>query len=105
MRRAWSRVMKRAVTRRSTDRLYPSAHVPRAFGPSSLGLRGLTPREQEALRIVTEHPGISVAGLREALGLSGERTRHIIGVLEMGHIRADARAAGQIEALGVERAR
>jgi hypothetical protein len=45
----------RRLTRRRTDRLYP-----RTFGP----------REQEALRLVEQRPGITVAELADELGVT-----------------------------------
>ena len=75
--------------RRSTDRLYSRANDARSFGPSSLGLRRLSPRETEALCIVTKHPGISVSGMGHALGLSDARTGQIVARLEVGHLRRD----------------
>jgi hypothetical protein len=77
------------IVRRSTDQLYSRAHDARSFGPSSLGLRRLSPRETEALRMVTKHPGISVAGMGHALGLGEARTGQIVARLEVRHIRRD----------------
>jgi uncharacterized membrane protein len=54
-----------------------------------LGSRSLSPRETEALRIVTQRPGITVAELRVALGLGEARTWQIVARLEIGHIRRD----------------
>ena len=77
------------IVRRSTDRLYSRTHDARSFRPSSLGLRRLSPRETEALGIVTKCPGISVAEMREALGLGEARTAQIVARLEVGHVRRD----------------
>jgi DNA-binding MarR family transcriptional regulator len=56
--------------RRSSDRLYTMA--------------GLTPREREARRLVEERPGITVAELREALGVGRARIWQIVNALERG---------------------
>ncbi len=73
--------------RRSTDRLYiADAH---SFGSDSLGSRPLSPREIEALRIVTDRPGIQVTELRDALGVGRTRIWQIVARLEVGHIRRD----------------
>ena len=62
--------------RRLTDRHYP---------PSTAG-EGvqLTPREEEAARIVAERPGITFEELADALGVGVKRIWQIIGRLEYG---------------------
>jgi DNA-binding MarR family transcriptional regulator len=52
-------------------------------------MRELSPRELDTLRVVTEHPGVSVVGVREALGLSEARTGHLVASLEADHIRRE----------------
>ena len=61
--------------RRSTDRLFP---------------RSLGERETEALKIVSERPGIQVFELREALGVGRARIWQIVEHLEAGVVRRDA---------------
>ena len=75
--------------RRSTDRLYPRVSDRQSFGPDSLGSRPLSSRETEALRIVTERPGIQVFELRDALGVGRTRIWQIVARLEVGHVRRD----------------
>ena len=84
-----------AVVRRSTDHLYPRALDPPSFGPDSLGSRPLGPRETEALRIVTDRPGITVAELRNVLGVGKTRTWQIVARLEVGHVRRDGEPPAQ----------
>jgi hypothetical protein len=59
------------VTRRLTDPLY---------------VRGLGPREREAYELVADRPGITVAELRDALGVGPSRIWHIVGRLEMSRV-------------------
>jgi uncharacterized membrane protein len=59
--------------RRSTDRLYFA----------------LGPRELEALRIVAARPGLTVAELREALGVSRGRCFQIVSRLEGARVRRE----------------
>jgi hypothetical protein len=75
--------------RRSTDRLYPRAGEPRSFGPGSFGSRPYSESELRALRIVTERPGITVAELREALGVGNARGWQIVARLEVELVRRD----------------
>ena len=58
--------------RRSTDRLFP---------------RSLGPRAAEALKIVSERPGIQVFELRDALGVGRARIWQIGEHLEAGAVR------------------
>jgi uncharacterized membrane protein len=60
--------------RRRTDRLYP---------------RTLGPREREALHLVERRPGITVAELAEAMGVSMSRAWQIVGRLEAGRLRLE----------------
>jgi uncharacterized membrane protein len=75
--------------RRSTDRLYPRSLDPRSFGPDSFGSRPFSARETEALRIVTERPGISIAELRATLGVSTTRIWQIVARLEAELVRRE----------------
>lgn len=61
--------------RRRTDRLY---------------LRSLGPRELEALRIVEQRPGITIAELADELGVTMQRVWQIVGRLEAGRVRREA---------------
>ena len=76
--------------RRSTDRLFPRAVEPRSFARSSFGARPYSERETEALRFVTERPGITVAELRDALGVGVPRGWQIVARLEVEHVRRAA---------------
>ena len=67
--------------RRSTDRVYA---------------RSLGSREREALRIVSERPGIQVFELRDALGVGRARIWQILEHLEAGHVRRDGEPGGPI---------
>lgn len=63
------------MERRSrTDRLYP---------------RTLGPREREALRLVEQRPGLTVADLADALGVSMTRAWQILGRLELAQVRRE----------------
>ena len=73
------------ISRHVSDRLYLRADDP----PSSLGLRPLSPRESQALSVVTRFPGISVAELREALDLSDNHTNELVKRLEVDHVRRE----------------
>jgi uncharacterized membrane protein len=75
--------------RRSTDRLYPRALDLRSFGPGSFDTRPYGASETEALRIVTEHPGITVAELRDALGVGETRAWRIVARLEVELVRRE----------------
>ena len=59
----------RSPLRRRTDRLYP---------------RSLGPRELEALRLVEQRPGITIAELADELGISMQRVWQIVGRLSWG---------------------
>jgi DNA-binding MarR family transcriptional regulator len=61
--------------RRRSDRLY--AH--------SLG-----PRELEALGLIEQHPGITVAELADVMGVSMQRAWQYVGRLELGRVRRGA---------------
>jgi predicted DNA-binding protein (UPF0251 family) len=58
--------------RKRSDRLYP---------------RSLGPRESEALRLVNEQPGITVAELADQMGVSLQRAWQYVGRLEAGRVR------------------
>jgi DNA-binding MarR family transcriptional regulator len=60
--------------RSRTDRLYP---------------RPLGPREREALRLVEQRPGITVAELSAHLGVTTNRVWQIVRRLEMGRVRRE----------------
>jgi uncharacterized membrane protein len=76
--------------RRSTDRLYPrSLDRGRAFAPDSIGLRPFSARETEALLIVTERPGITVAELRDTLGVGKTRIWQVVSRLEVELVRRE----------------
>jgi hypothetical protein len=61
--------------RRRTDRLF---------------LRTLGPREREALELVEQHPGLTVAQLADHLSVGMTRAWQIVGRLESGRIRRDS---------------
>jgi DNA-binding MarR family transcriptional regulator len=61
--------------RRRTDRLYP---------------RPLGPRELDALRLVKQRPGITVAELADELGVTMQRVWQIVGRLGLGRVRSEA---------------
>ncbi len=73
--------------RRSTDRLYPRSLGPDSFGPDSFGTRPYGTSETEALRIVTERPGITLAELRDKLGVGKTRGWQIVARLEVAVVR------------------
>jgi uncharacterized membrane protein len=75
--------------RRSTDRLYLSSLERRSFGPRLVGSRPYSASETEALRIVTERPGITVAQLRDMLGVGKTRIWQIVSRLEVGHVHRE----------------
>jgi uncharacterized membrane protein len=52
-----------------------------------LEVRSLGPRELEALRLIEAQPGITVAELREALGVGKARVWQIVARLESGRVR------------------
>ena len=60
--------------RRRTDGLYP---------------RTLGPRELEAVRLIQERPGITIAQLGEVMGVSMQRAWQIVGRLEAGRVRSE----------------
>jgi uncharacterized membrane protein len=66
------------------------ARLRRARRPGSFGTRPFSARETEALRVVTERPGITLAELREAFGVGKTRNWQIVSRLEVGHIRREA---------------
>lgn len=80
--------------RRSTNRLYPRSPDRREFAPDSFGLRPFSARETEALRIVSERPGITVAELRDTLGVGKTRSWQIVSRLEAELVRREV-AAGR----------
>jgi len=49
----------------------------------------LGPREREALRLIERHPGVTIADLADALGVSMSRTWQIVGRLERGRVRRE----------------
>jgi predicted DNA-binding protein (UPF0251 family) len=63
--------------RRRTHRLYP---------------RTLGPRELEALRPVHQRPGITVAELADAMGVTMQRVWQIVGRLDNGRVRLESEA-------------
>jgi DNA-binding MarR family transcriptional regulator len=64
--------------RRASDRLY---------------IRTLGPREREALGLIEQRPGITVAELHRALGVGRARVWQIIERLEGARIRREPRFA------------
>jgi DNA-binding IclR family transcriptional regulator len=60
--------------RRRTDRLFP---------------RSLGPRETEAVRLVQQRPGITVAELAEAMGVKMARAWQLVATLEVSGVRRD----------------
>lgn len=60
--------------RKRTDRLYVGT---------------LGPRELEALHVVEERPGITVAELAEDMGVSMQRAWQYVGRLEKSRVRRD----------------
>lgn len=60
--------------RRPTDRLYA---------------RTLGPRELEALRLIEDHPGITVAELADEMGVGMTRVWQIVGRLDNGRVRRE----------------
>jgi DNA-binding MarR family transcriptional regulator len=56
-----------------------------------LYLRSLGPREREALGLIDERPGISVAELADALGVGTTRVWQIVGRLEERRVRRERR--------------
>ena len=52
--------------------------------------RALGPRELEALQVIEQQPGITVADLAEAMGVSMQRIWQIVGRLELGRLRREA---------------
>jgi DNA-binding IclR family transcriptional regulator len=49
--------------------------------------RSLGPREHEALRLVEQQPGLTVAELADALGVPMNRAWQIVGRLESSRVR------------------
>ena len=64
------------MTRRRTDRLF---------------VRTLGPREREALDLIEQRPGLTVADLAATLGVGMTRAWQIVGRLELGRSGARAR--------------
>jgi DNA-binding MarR family transcriptional regulator len=62
--------------RRRTDRLY---------------LRSLGPRELEALRLIEQRPGVTVAELADEMGVTLNRAWQYLGRLEAGRVRVESR--------------
>jgi DNA-binding CsgD family transcriptional regulator len=60
--------------RRRSDRLYP---------------RTLGPRELEALRLIEQGPGITVAELADTLGVGMSRVWQIVGWLDSSRVRLE----------------
>jgi hypothetical protein len=63
------------LKRRRIDRLYG---------------RTLGPRELEALLLVEEQPGITIAELADAMGVGMNRAWQYVGRLEAGHVRRES---------------
>lgn len=55
-----------------------------------LYVSSLGPREMEALRLIADEPGITVAELQDALGVSRSRVWQIVNSLERPRVRVDA---------------
>ncbi len=64
------------ATRKRTDRLF---------------VRTLGPREREALGLIEQRPGTTVADLADALGVGMTRAWQIVGRLELGRVRREPR--------------
>jgi hypothetical protein len=60
--------------RRRTDRLYVTT---------------LGPREREALALIEQQPGLTIAELADALGVGMTRAWQIVGRLEVGRVRRE----------------
>ena len=54
-----------------------------------LHVRTLGPRELEALAVIEQRPGISVAELAEVMGVSLQRAWQYVGRLESGRVRRE----------------
>ena len=51
--------------------------------------RTLGPREAEALRLIEQHPGLTVAELADRLGVTTGRAHQIVRRLEVGRVRRE----------------
>ena len=60
-----------------------------AHRSDGLHLRSLGPRELEALALIEQRPGMTVAELADAMGVSMQRVWQIVGRLELGRVRRD----------------
>ena len=54
-----------------------------------LSVTKLGPREREALSLIEQQPGLTVAHLADGLGVGMTRTWQIVGRLERGRVRRE----------------